>query len=390
MEMNGVCNIEVCTGCGACLAICPVGCISMKEDEEGFRYPFIEKTKCINCKKCIAACPSLNNIKKRRPQLALGGISIDGSIFDNAASGGAFGQLSKKVLEGGGVVYGCKFDANFQAEISRVSDLRDLSSIQGSKYVASDSLNSFKQVESDLRQGIRVLYGALPCQVAGLLSYLGGSKEGLTTVDLICHGTPSGLFFREYLRYKELTAGKVISIKFRNKYGRHRKSYCGLLAIKTKGSVKASEIDWLIDSYYGAFMRKLNYRPSCYRCPYASQSRVSDLTLGDCWGLHFKNAAIETAEGSSLIICNTDKGKHLVQEIDSLTVETVSYRDAVNNNEQLNNPSSRPAERDIVYKLLNSQGYGAFEKWYQNTYFSSYVMGKIKMRLRHIEDMIRC
>ena len=31
-----------CCGCSACEQICPVGCIKMKEDEEGFLYPKID------------------------------------------------------------------------------------------------------------------------------------------------------------------------------------------------------------------------------------------------------------------------------------------------------------------------------------------------------------
>lgn len=46
-----------CCGCTACYAICPKSAISMVKDEEGFEYPYIEKTKCIKCKMCLSVCP---------------------------------------------------------------------------------------------------------------------------------------------------------------------------------------------------------------------------------------------------------------------------------------------------------------------------------------------
>ena len=44
---------EECCGCTACYAICPQGAISMMPDEEGFKYPQIDKKKCIGCGMCI-------------------------------------------------------------------------------------------------------------------------------------------------------------------------------------------------------------------------------------------------------------------------------------------------------------------------------------------------
>ena len=37
-----------CCGCTACQQICPVKCIAMEPDEEGFLYPKINETACIH------------------------------------------------------------------------------------------------------------------------------------------------------------------------------------------------------------------------------------------------------------------------------------------------------------------------------------------------------
>ena len=48
---------EECCGCTACYAICPKEAISMVEDEEGFKYPQIDESKCVHWYQCLKVCP---------------------------------------------------------------------------------------------------------------------------------------------------------------------------------------------------------------------------------------------------------------------------------------------------------------------------------------------
>ncbi|MGN1134029.1 MAG: 4Fe-4S dicluster domain-containing protein [Oscillospiraceae bacterium] len=50
-------NKEDCCGCSACCAVCPKSAIIMTEDDEGFEYPEIDETKCVQCHKCVSVCP---------------------------------------------------------------------------------------------------------------------------------------------------------------------------------------------------------------------------------------------------------------------------------------------------------------------------------------------
>lgn len=52
---------EECCGCTACYAICSRNAITMEEDEEGFKYPVIDSSKCIGCCRCVKVCPLKNN-----------------------------------------------------------------------------------------------------------------------------------------------------------------------------------------------------------------------------------------------------------------------------------------------------------------------------------------
>lgn len=50
-------NKEDCCGCSACEAVCPMQCITMISDDQGFFYPCADDLKCIGCFKCIEVCP---------------------------------------------------------------------------------------------------------------------------------------------------------------------------------------------------------------------------------------------------------------------------------------------------------------------------------------------
>jgi ferredoxin len=49
-------DLARCTGCGACVDVCPAGAIQVVEDERG-RYAQIDAETCRMCEACVAACP---------------------------------------------------------------------------------------------------------------------------------------------------------------------------------------------------------------------------------------------------------------------------------------------------------------------------------------------
>ena len=55
-----------CSGCTACMAICPKQCITMSQDEEGFMYPIVDDKKCIDCGLCEKNCPFIQEEPKIR------------------------------------------------------------------------------------------------------------------------------------------------------------------------------------------------------------------------------------------------------------------------------------------------------------------------------------
>lgn len=96
-----------CYGCRACEQICPHHAISIKPNKEGFLYPVLEATKCVNCGLCVKVCPIENVSETNTP------IAVYAAQFKNeeelleSSSGGVFSALAEYILSKNGYVAGC-------------------------------------------------------------------------------------------------------------------------------------------------------------------------------------------------------------------------------------------------------------------------------------------
>lgn len=100
-----------CCGCGACKNICPHGAITMKTNNEGFLYPVIDKSKCVNCGLSVRACPlSQSAFKPDTTMPKCYAAQSTPDIMSHSSSGGMFSILANYVLDNGGYVCGAAFD----------------------------------------------------------------------------------------------------------------------------------------------------------------------------------------------------------------------------------------------------------------------------------------
>lgn len=127
-----------CCGCTACAAICQKDCITMKEDKEGFLYPNVDETKCVDCGACERTCPILN-VKKKQPfqQKAYIVQNKDESVLRESTAGGAFTAIAKYVLQNDGVVFGVELNKNIVAQYIYITKIADIYKFRNSKYVQS-------------------------------------------------------------------------------------------------------------------------------------------------------------------------------------------------------------------------------------------------------------
>ena len=112
-----ICNDKQrCTGCSACLSVCPRSAIRIVEDSHGFYRPTIDESKCVECGLCQATCPangSTSNDLKMGPRRVLAYQASDAERA-KSSSGAAFWTLATYVLDNGGIVYGACFDVLFR------------------------------------------------------------------------------------------------------------------------------------------------------------------------------------------------------------------------------------------------------------------------------------
>lgn len=343
-----LCDKNDCLSCCACFAVCPKGAISMLADGIGKLVPTVDEQKCINCGLCEKACPQLQTVVKKCPLSCYAGYTEDCDDIKKCASGGFATTFARQTLLKNGIVYGAMYKDR-QFSFVECRDEKAIELLRGSKYVYSYPGKIYLEIKKALTKGIQCTFIGLPCQVAGLNSFLGEKYENLLTVDLICHGAPPFSYLEEHIQdlgyadeyaYVSFRGEKNFYFTLRNKNG------------KELYSKKQQE-----DEYFEAFMSGMIHRECCYECPFACSERVSDITIGDFWGL--AQDALNGYKGRiSCALINTEKGKNFFSESSgSLVIEERDVTEAMAGNDQLRSPSKRHSARKIFEEAYKSQGF---------------------------------
>ena len=297
-----------CCGCSACAMKCPKHCITMQTDSEGFLYPVVNKEACIDCGLCEKVCHELHPYEKRNPLNVYAAINKDEQVRMNSSSGGIFYLLAEKTISEGGVVFGARFDEDWQVVIDYAETMEGIKPFMGSKYVQARTANAYKDAEAFLKQGRKVLFTGSPCQIAGLHHYLRKEYDNLTTVDFVCHGVPSPKVWQRYLD-EVVTSGKqaINDVKFRNKSNGWKK-FNFVLSYNQEEKTH-SLCSWHQQNHYmRAFLSDMILRPSCHECRAKQGSSHSDITIADFWGINKEMPEMDDDKGTGLILVNSDKG----------------------------------------------------------------------------------
>lgn len=358
---------ENCCGCAACLNICPQKAIKMTANSDGYVMPEIDQNLCVECGACKRVCDFQNNtVEQQMPKAAYVAINKNKQVLKNSASGGVFGAVAEVVLDKGGKVFGC---ANINMDIQHISisDKSSIGKLQGSKYVQSDINLCYREVKKELINDNWVLFTGTPCQVAGLKSYLGKEFDKLITIDLICHGTPSRVFFDDYINYLESKVkGKIQDFKFRDKSEGWR--LLGKIVYLKKGKAIEKTIYPSTSYYYDYFLKGDIYRESCYKCKYACNERVGDFTIGDYWGIKKVHPDIKSKEGVSLFLVNNKKGEKIVEQIQKyLDLTTSDFNFAKQYNTQLRKPTQKSQTREQILNIWRNDGSEGVARYYSKT-----------------------
>lgn len=336
-----------CCGCGGCALACPKHCIIMKEDEEGFLYPVLDEENCIDCGLCEKVCPCLNSLNIQPSLKKTYALKDYDDSRGKSSSGGAFASIARYVLENGGVVYGAAFNEQKQVVHTVVENLEDLDSLRGSKYVQSNLNDTYVQIKNQLKEGRKVLFSGVSCQVKGLNLFLKKRYDNLFSVEILCHGVPSPSIFKMYLeevcKKHDISLDEIKSIFFRNP--RSWKEF--ILSIQTNDGKR---IEGPLDnSFISGFGSNLIVRPSCFDCSAKSLRAGSDILLGDFWGLEYLDSNFVDDKGVSLVILNTCRGIDLFNHLSS-DFKEFNYAQALLGNKNIEHSQREPEDRTDFFK----------------------------------------
>ena len=349
--MIQLCDESSCTQCYACCTKCPKHCISMVMNAEGFRFPQIDYSICVNCQLCVKTCHVLSPLYEcevvqdnfhPKVYAAWAKNDLDRTL---SSSGGLFSVAAKLILSRQGVVYGAAFSEALRLAHLRVEAEENLKLLRESKYLISDLEGVFKSVKKDLMNHRDVLFVGTPCQVAGLKKYLNKDYDNLYTCDLLCHGVPSYKSFLAYLRlvYSESEIANMVDFHFR-----YTKGWGFQLSADFKNPKKRKVVSPYDAFYLRAFNKGLMFMKACFECKYSSQRRIGDITLGDFWNIGCKIPFGKSKKkGISLLLLNTSKGDAIFEQIKgSVLYERRSLQEAIDGNYNLHSPSIYPQGRN--------------------------------------------
>lgn len=329
--MLKVTNKEYCSGCSSCANICPRNCIKMVEDKEGFVYPEVDQNDCVDCGLCNNVCHELHPYEKNKSISVYAAINKNEECRLISSSGGVFSVLAEYVISKGGVVFGARFDENWQVVIDYTEKIEGIKAFVGSKYVQARISTAYKDAKKMLSEGREVLFSGSPCQIAGLKHFLRREYDNLVTVDFVCHGVPSPKVWKRYLcEIKQKIDCKIQYINFRDKYQEGWDKYH--FTIQCEGNNEFfSSFHWN-NHYMKAFLSNMSLRPSCYQCMAKVGSSHSDLTMGDFWGINDVMPKLNDNKGVSLMLVNTNRGSKFIDNIDDINKMEVDSVIALKNN----------------------------------------------------------
>ncbi|MGQ1891997.1 Coenzyme F420 hydrogenase/dehydrogenase, beta subunit C-terminal domain [Thermophagus sp. OGC60D27] len=308
-SVNWIANNGLCSGCGTCQSICPVGCIEISLKEDGQFRPEIDPSVCTNCGLCTKVCPfSSLHYKKgiERPIASYSGYSSNSDIRYNASSGGLVTQLLIEGLKSGTfdavvVVSGHNLN-DFKSVI--LTDPEEVLLAKGSKYVQVPVNILLNELENTSFQ--KIAYVGLPCHIRSLKKYLGLRKKFSARIalvfSLVCGQTLKWIAVEKQLKSLKVEKNRLKKYTFRgNGWPGSQKIEINKKVIEIPHTSRLA--------MGGLFSSILSGVDACIFCD-DHFGKDSDISFCDAW--HFRGKG--NCDGISTALCYSKRGQKFLME----------------------------------------------------------------------------
>ena len=311
---------EKCYSCSACAGVCPTKAISFDKNI----HPEIDLQKCINCNRCERVCIELNKPEDIKELNCIEGYIVknkNNEIRKVSSSGGVFFQIAQKVLEMDGYVCGCIYDDKFMPKHIVSNEIEVCKEMMGSKYVKSDLNDCIVKIKQIVEKGEIVLFSGVPCQIAAVKKCVKSDK--LITLSVVCHGSIERKIWKKYLAEEErMSESSIIKVSMRDKT-----KGCLNYGLKFQFENGTEHITFRKnDGYFlKCFTDGLFERNRCLSCEYKGQNIMSDLLIGDAWGIEKVFPEFTDSLGCSAVLVLTEKGKKIFRGIKRFGTKEVTW-----------------------------------------------------------------
>lgn len=352
----------------------------------GHYRPVIDSELCIDCGKCVRKCPANHSYAFHDNMQTYAAYRTTAEDQTGSSSGGVAAAFYETAIDNQWYVVGTRMTTGFNTEMILTNARDDLFAFRGSKYVQANTKSVYEQLKNVLRDGKNVLFIGTPCQCEAARTAAGNNKEQLVTVDLICHGVPSQRTFKQYIEWVEQRKKrKVKNVSFRSPWG------VEMVMNDGKRDIWKRRMYW--DPYFETFSCGIINNEACYQCPFAQEKRVSDLTIGDFWGIGKTKPFQSPNRKVSVIGVNTPQGEKFLKMCSSLILEERDWDEAVSGNSQLQNALPKSPLYDLFWKTYMDSGlddalkatvYDKVTKKYRKEYPKIYLKAKVKNAVKKI------
>lgn len=390
--MNNVGNIRDCFGCGVCATACPTKIIQISLNKNGFYEPRIKnEEKCISCGICREVC-SFNHVElaveECKPLKSWGGWSNDMVTRIKCSSGGIAFELLRQLQNKGFKTIACRYQPEKKNAEHYIPDNEiELIESIGSKYIQSYTVEAFSKI--DKKQNYVII--GTPCQIDSLRRMIKRYRfdSKIILIDFFCHGVPSYLAWKSYLKMVEKKIGEVKSVLWRSKIDSgwqdswvmcldNKESFLNDYT-ESKGSsmqMKEHTYTWIKrkskgDIFYRLFLGDLCMNPACSKnCKYKYDKSSADIRIGDFWGQTYK----DSFEGVSSVVAFTETGKDVIESLKEVSLKEFEFKQ-VAEGQMKKNAHPKITAPLVLYCLKSGLPLDSFPM--KTIFFSQKVINKI-------------